>query len=157
MDRNQLIGKDNRLPWHLSADLKRFKRITMGKPIIMGRKTHESIGKPLPGRTNIVVSTNPNYKVEDCTVVGSLPAALDAAYGADEIMIIGGAALFEQALLLADRIYLTRVECEFEGDVWFPQIDWKNWEEKDRQKGTVDQNNPYPYSFVLFERRKYSG
>lgn len=126
----------------------------MGKPIIMGRKTHESIGKPLPGRTNIVVSTNPNYKTEGCTVVGSLSAAIEAAHGTDEIMIIGGAALFEQALFLADRIYLTQVEWEFEGDVWFPKIDWKDWEEKDRQKGTVDQDNPYPYSFVLFERRQ---
>ena len=153
VDRNRLIGRDNRLPWHLSADLKRFKRITMGKPIIMGRRTHESIGKPLPGRTNIVVSANPAYQAPGCVVAQSLSAAIDAAGDADEIMIVGGARLYEQAMPLADRIYLTEVEASFTGDTWFPPIDWGVWQEKQRDAHGADENNPHPFAFVLLERK----
>lgn len=153
MDRNRLIGRDNRLPWHLSADLKHFKQITMGKPIIMGRKTHESIGKPLPGRTNIVVTGNPAYPAPGCVVVNSLQGAIDAAQDADEVMIIGGARLYEQAMPLAHRIYLTQVEAAFEGDAWFPLADWDEWEETQRVTHEADDKNPYPYAFVLLERR----
>lgn len=153
MDRHRLIGRDNRLPWHLSADLKRFKRITMGKPIVMGRKTHESIGKPLPGRTNIVVSGNPAYRAAGCIVVPSLPAAIDAAQQAQEIMIIGGARLYEQAMPLAHRIYLTEVHASFSGDTWFPSIDWNAWEEIQRDTHEADDNNPHPYAFVLLEKK----
>jgi dihydrofolate reductase len=153
MDRNRLIGRDNRLPWHLSADLKHFKQVTLGKPIVMGRKTHESIGKPLADRTNIVITGNPAYPAPGCVVVQSLPAAIDAAHDADEIMIIGGARLYEQAMPLAHRIYLTEVQGDFAGDTWFPLIDWNEWEEKQRLAHEADDKNPYPYAFVLLERR----
>lgn len=153
MDRNRLIGRDNRLPWHLSADLKRFKRMTMGKPIVMGRKTHESIGNPLTGRTNIVVTGNPAYRAPGCVVVPSLAAAIDAARDAEEIMIIGGAALYEQAVPLAHRIYLTEVQASFAGDTWFPLIDWDAWEVKQRDAHGADENNPHPYAFVLLEKK----
>ncbi len=153
MDCNRLIGRENRLPWHLSADLKHFKQVTMGKPIIMGRKTHESIGKPLVGRTNIVVSGNPGYRAPGCVVVRSLSAAIDAARDAEEIMIIGGSRIYEQAVLLADRIYLTQVQTEFVGDTWFPPIDWDEWEEKKRVTCEADEKNPYPHAFVLLEKK----
>ncbi len=153
MDRHRLIGRDNRLPWHLSADLKHFRQITMGKPIVMGRKTHESIGKPLAGRTNIVVTGNPAYPAPGCVVVQSLPAAINAAQDADEVMIIGGARLYQQALPLAHRIYLTQVQAAFVGDTWFPLIDWDAWQEKQRVKHEADDKNPYPYEFVLLDRK----
>ncbi len=152
-DRNRLIGRDNRLPWHLSADLKHFKQLTMGKPVVMGRNTHASIGKPLPGRTNIVVTGNPDYPAPGCIVVPSLSAAIDAARDADEIMIIGGAQLYEQALAQASRIYLTEVHGEFTGDTWFPAIDGSEWEERERESHQADEKNPYAYAFVLLERR----
>jgi dihydrofolate reductase len=153
MDRDRLIGRDNRLPWHLSADLKHFKQVTMGRPIIMGRKTHESIGKPLAGRVNIVVTGNPDYPAPGCVVAPSLPAAIDAAQGADEIMIVGGARLYEQAMPLARRIYLTEVQASFAGDTWFPLIDEDVWEEKQRDAHQADEDNPHPYAFVLLERK----
>ncbi len=153
MDRNRVIGRDNRLPWHLPADLKRFKQITMGKPIIMGRNTYESIGKPLPGRTNIVVSGNPAYPAPGCVVVQSLSAAIDAAQDAAEIMVIGGARLYEQAISLAHRIYLTEVQASFAGDTWFPHIDRDQWEEKQRVTHEADDKNPHPYTFVLLEKK----
>ena len=153
MDRNRLIGREDQLPWHLSADLKHFKQVTMDKPIIMGRKTHESIAKPLAGRTNIVVTGNPGYRAPGCIVVRSLPAALDAAQDADEIMIIGGARLYQQALPLAHRIYLTEVQADCEGDTWFPLIDWGDWEEKKRVTYAADEKNPHPYAFVILEKK----
>lgn len=156
MDRHRLIGRDNRLPWHLPADLKHFKQITMGKPIIMGRKTHESIGKPLAGRTNIVVTGNPAYSARGCVVVRSLSAAIDAARGADEIIIIGGARMYEQAMPLTHRIYLTQVQGDFEGDTWFPRIDWDEWQETQRDTHKADENNSYPYAFVVLEKKTRS-
>lgn len=153
MDCNRLIGRDNRIPWHLSADMKHFKQLTMGKPIVMGRKTHESIGKPLAGRTNIVVSGNPGYSAPGCIVVQSLSAAIDAADDADEIMVIGGARLYELAMPLAHRIYLTQVQASFAGDTWFPLIAWDAWQEKQRDTYKADENNPHPYAFVLLEKK----
>lgn len=153
MDRNRLIGANNRLPWHLPADLRHFKEITMGQPIIMGRKTHESIGRPLPGRANIVVSRAAGYRVEGCINVTSLDAAFAAAGDSDEAMVIGGASLYEQALPKTQCIYLTRVDHEFAGDTWFPEFDPREWLEITRDAYPADAANPYPYCFVTMERR----
>ena len=153
---NGVIGKDNALPWRLTSDLKRFKAITMGKPIIMGRKTHESIGKPLPGRTNIVVTRNPSYDAEGCVVVDSLEAAVIAAQatGADEAFMIGGAALYEAALPLATRLYLTEVHCACDGDAHFPAWDRGAWRESHREDVSPDDMNQYHTTFSILERTR---
>lgn len=151
-DRNRLIGRNNELPWHLPADLKHFKTVTMGKPIIMGRKTHESIGRPLPGRSNIVITRDTRYQASGCTVVHSLESALEAASGAGEAMVIGGAQLYEQALPVARRIYLTRIDDQFEGDTWFPEYPQSQWKEVARQECVPDEQNPYSYAFLVLER-----
>lgn len=153
MDRNRLIGRGNALPWRLPADLKHFKAVTMGKPILMGRRTYESIGRPLPGRTNIVVSRDPHYAAPGCTVVPTIDAALAAAAGAPEIMLIGGAQLYAELLPRTQRIYLTRIDAAFEGDTWFPELVPADWRELERSDHAPDEQNPYPYSFVLLERR----
>lgn len=152
MDRNGIIGKDYTLPWRLSSDLKYFKAVTMGKPIVMGRKTHESIGRPLPGRDNVVLSRETDYQAEGCTVLNSLEDVYKRYADAGEVMIMGGADLFEQTLDKATRIYLTKVHAEVEGDTWFPKIDWDIWEEVGRQDFKADAKNEYDYSFVILER-----
>jgi len=151
---NRVIGRDNQLPWRISADLKHFKALTMGKPIVMGRKTWESIGRPLPGRKNIVVTRDPAYQAEGCQVVHSIERALDVAGGSDEVMIIGGAGLYQQVLGRADRLYLTRVKAEVDGDTWFPEIDPQQWHEVARESHTADENNEYDYDFVILERNQ---
>lgn len=152
MDENGLIGADNRLPWHLPADLKHFKALTMGHPILMGRRTHESIGRALPGRQNIVLTHRPGYRAEGCTVVNDLKQAYGAA-GKQELMMIGGAKVYEQVLPSARRIYLTRIHHAFEGDTFFPETDWPEWHETRREDHAPDERNPYDYSFILLERR----
>lgn len=152
MDRRGVIGRDGGLPWHLPADLKHFRRVTMGKPIVMGRKTHESIGRPLPGRENIVVSRSPAYRAPGCRVVASLARAHEVCRGAAEMMVIGGAALYREALPLARRVYLTEVHTEVEGDVHFPPLDRRQWRECSRENFDADERNCHPYSFVLLER-----
>ena len=154
MANHRVIGKGNALPWHLPADLRHFKATTMGHPIIMGRKTHESIGRPLPGRTNIVVTHKRDFRAEGCVVVHSLHEALQAAGEADEVFIMGGASLYEQALPLADRIYLTRIDADIDGDTYFPEIDWTEWQEIERQAFQPDAKNPHAYSFLIIERRR---
>lgn len=155
MDKNRVIGVNNTLPWHLPADLKHFKTVTMGKPILMGRNTYESIGKPLPGRENIVMSRQTNYAADGCTVVCSIEQAL-ARVGeldADELMIIGGATLYEAMLPMADRLYLTYVDTEVAaGDAYFPDIDNSEWTETHWENHAADEKNPYDYSFVTLER-----
>jgi dihydrofolate reductase len=123
----------------------------MGKPIIMGRKTFDSIGRPLPGRTNIVVTRDPAYQAEGCVVAHSIEAALAAAGEAEEVMIIGGADFYRQLLPRADRIYLTRIDAEIEGDTWFPELDAAQWRERSREDHVPDADNPYPYSFIVLE------
>jgi len=151
MDRNNLIGSRNGLPWRLPADLKHFKSVTMGKPIVMGRKTHDSIGRALPGRRNIVISRDPDYSpADECIVVESLEAALESARGAEEVMVIGGASIYEQALPLASRIYLTRIDAEFQGDTWF-SFDAVDWQEVFRMDHSPDADNLYAYSFMELE------
>ena len=153
MDRNGLIGKENQLPWHLPADLKHFKRVTMGKPIVMGRKTFESIGKPLPGRVNIVLTRRDTYQMPGCIVVSSLDNAIEAAGPVKEVMIIGGATLYGEALPRADRIYLTQVQAELEGDTWFPPLDESHWEVVQQAEHKADKNNPYGYVFKTLDRK----
>lgn len=155
---NGVIGRNNQLPWRLPADMQYFRRMTMGKPIVMGRKTFESFGaKPLPGRHNIVLTRDASYKADGATVVGSLAAALTAAGEASEIMIIGGSELYMQALPMADRIYLTRVHGEFEGDAFFPTVEPTIWNEVSREDHEPDEKNPCAYSFLVLERKTTVG
>ena len=152
MDRNGVIGKDGSLPWYLSSDLKHFKKITMGKPIVMGRKTHESIGRPLPGRENVVITSDKEYQAPGCTVLNSIECVFAKFRHIDEIMIMGGADLYKQLLAGADRIYLTEVHADLEGDTYFPEFDRESWEEIERYDFRADEKNEYDYSFVILER-----
>jgi len=152
MAENRVIGRDNRLPWHLPADLRHFKQVTVGKPVLMGRKTYESIGRPLPERTNIVVTRDRSYEAPGCVVVHSINSALEAAGGHEEVMVIGGTDFYWQLLPKADRIYLTLVHAKFEGDALFPELDEHEWREIDRMDCAPDEKNPWPYSFILLER-----
>lgn len=152
MDRNRAIGNSGDLPWHQRADLQRFKAITMGKPILMGRKTHDSIGRALPGRHNIVLTRDRTCEAaEGCTVVHDLQAALAVA-ASPEIMIIGGADIFEATLPHSEKIYLTEIHAEVEADTFFPAYDPGNWEEVSRETFPADEQNDYPYSFVELVR-----
>lgn len=155
---NRVIGNQNRLPWHLPEDLKYFKSVTLGKPIIMGRKTYESIGRPLPGRTNIVVTRDPDYHREGIEVVHSLEQAVERAEqivlinGGDEALVIGGAELYAQALPKVGRLYLTQVHAEVEGDAYFPAFDPAEWYQSGRQDYASSGCNPFDYSFIVLER-----
>lgn len=153
MDRNRLIGRNNGLPWHLSADLKHFKAVTLGKPIVMGRKTFESIGRPLPGRRNIVISRNPAYRAPGCEVFAGLDEVLAALTDVEEVSVIGGAEIFKQALPLADKMHLTVIDHAFEGDAWFPEYDEREWRctatEAHRHD---DERGSFTYRFLTLER-----
>jgi dihydrofolate reductase len=152
MAANRVIGRDNQLPWHLPADLKHFKQLTTGKPILMGRKTWESIGRPLPERTNIVITRDTGYTAAGCVVVHSFDAALRAAGHNDEVMVIGGSELYRQVLPQVTTIYLTRVHAEIEGDAVFPEIDASEWREVERTDCEPDEKNAYAYSFITLQR-----
>ena len=154
MDRQGVIGAHGALPWRLSGDLRHFKAITMGKPLIMGRKTHESIGRPLPGRQNIVLTRQQDYTAPGCDICHDAEQALAACTGAEEAMVMGGAALYEQFLPRAERIYLTRVQAEVDGDTWFPPFDESAWHEVERRDQPADERNEYPCSFLLLEKIK---
>ena len=154
MARNRVIGRDNRLPWRLPADLAYFKRVTMGHPVIMGRRTWESIGRPLPGRKNIVVTRNRDYSAPGATVVGSLEDAWRAAGEVEEACVIGGTSLFAEALPHADRIHLTEVEAEVEGDTYFPPFDRSQWVEREVARQARDERHEYPFRIVVLERRR---
>lgn len=151
--RNGVIGRDNRLPWRLPDDLAYFKRVTMGHPVIMGRRTHESIGKPLPGRKNIVVTHNAAYEAPGCIVVHSLADAWRAAEGAEEACVVGGTSLFEETLPTADVIHLTEVEADVEGDTYFPPFDRSAWSESEVSRHAADARHAYPFRIVRLERR----
>jgi dihydrofolate reductase len=146
VSQNGLIGKQGGLPWHLPAELARFKQITMGHPIIMGRKTHESIGRALPGRQNIVISHNQDFKAASCEVVGSLDDAIQAAGQTDEIFVIGGASIYEMAISKADKVYLTRVATDLDGDKYF-DFDNSNWKLISSEKHKADEKNKYDFEF----------
>jgi dihydrofolate reductase len=157
---NGVIGRNNALPWHLPGDLQYFKRITMGKPVVMGRKTFESIGRPLPGRTNVVISRDPGFSAAGVKVVASLEAALKLATdiamidGVEELVVIGGEQIYREALPMAQRIYLTEVHADVEGDAVLPPVRWEEWSEISRERHAASGTNPYDYSFVVFERRE---
>ena len=153
MARNRVIGRDNALPWRLPADLAYFKRVTLGHPVVMGRRTYESIGRPLPGRKNIVVSRNPQFLAPGCTVVHSLDAAWDAAAGADKAFVIGGTTLFEETLPIAGVIHLTEVEAEVEGDTFFPEFDRAEWRETEVERHGADERHAYPFRILRLERK----
>ncbi|WP_184198886.1 dihydrofolate reductase [Chitinimonas taiwanensis] len=147
--RNHTVGIANRLPWHLSDDLKYFKATTSGHPIIMGRKTYDSIGRPLPGRHNIVVTRDRNWKADGVTVVHSIAEAVAAAGEVDEVFLIGGASLYAEALPLADRLYLTEIDADFDGDAFFP--DWPRAQFRELRRDTR-QGEDFAYSFVVYEK-----
>ena len=153
MDQNRVIGKDNQLPWHLPADLQYFKKVTMGHPIIMGRKTFDSIGRVLPGRENVIVTRNREYKNEDCTILHSIDEIKQFADGKEqEVFVIGGAEIFKGILPVADRLYLTEIDASFEGDTYFPTIDDKEWRQVSVTPGVADEKNKYAHRFIVLER-----
>ena len=150
---NRVIGRDNRLPWRMPADLAHFKRLTMGKPIIMGRRTWESLPGLLPHRTHVVVTRDVDYTVEGGLVVHSLDQAFNLVGDAEEMMVVGGANLYTQTLPLASRMYLTIVHGEFEGDTLFPEYPQAAWRETSRESHPADERNPHAYTFLQLERR----
>ncbi|MGY3947327.1 diacylglycerol kinase [Aeromonas allosaccharophila] len=155
MAHDRVIGKDNQMPWYLPADLAHFKRVTLGKPVLMGRKTFESIGRPLPGRRNLVISRNPGYQAEGIEVVGSVEAALAQLAGSavEELMVIGGGHLYAEMLPSADCLYLTQINLAVEGDTRFPAFDDGQWQRIDCESHPADEKNPHPYRFETWQRR----
>lgn len=158
MSTNRTIGINNALPWHLPNDLKYFKQATMGKPIVMGRKTFESIGKPLPGRRNIVISRDLSYQAEGVDVVSSLEHAIELGEsiaminGQEEVMVIGGAQIYELALEEADRLYITHVDANVEGDAFFPEVNWQDYQLIAEEAFNAEGHNPYDYRFSIYQR-----
>jgi len=150
MANNRVIGKDNQMPWHLPADLKHFKAVTLGKPVIMGRKTYESIGRPLPGRRNIILTRDQDYTVNGCESVSSLEEAMAQLKDVEEVMIIGGGYLYSQTLSQADRLYLTFIDLDVDGDTKFPEFEHLKLKEVKREKYHKNEKNPYNYEFVDF-------
>ncbi|OZI26145.1 dihydrofolate reductase [Bordetella genomosp. 9] len=148
--RNRVIGRDNGLPWKLPGDLAHFKRTTLGHPIVMGRKTWESLGRPLPGRSNIVISRTPGYAADGAIVVPDIDAALRAAGDTDEVFIIGGAQIFGAVLDHAERIVATEIDADIDGDAWFPHLPTFRWREVSRRPQPAE--NGYAYDFVVYER-----
>lgn len=153
MARRRIIGRNNRLPWHLPADLAHFKRLTLHKPIVMGRRTRQSLPGLLPHRRHIVISRDPSFRSDQCEVVDSPTAALAAVAGEPEVMIVGGAAIFQAMLPLAGRMELTFIEADIDGDTRFPDWDARPWVEVGREHRAADDNNAYAMDFVRFERR----
>jgi len=159
---NRVIGSDNDMPWRLSSDLKRFKALTLGKPVVMGRRTYQSIGRPLPGRANIVVTRSPTWRADGVRVAGSLDDALRLAIeaaqanGANEVFVIGGGQIYSDAMPYADRLYITEVAARPEGDVVFPRIDAAVWRETDSEGPVQSERDSAPITFVTYERRERS-
>ena len=152
MARNRVIGAGNKIPWHLPAELKLFKTITMGHHIVMGRNTWESIGRLLPGRTSVIVTRQPAYRIEGAVMASSIETALDACKGDDEIFIIGGAQLYSAAMPQANRLYLTVVDADIAGDAFMPAFDPGAWHQRSAQSYTADEKNPYAYEQTVYER-----
>ncbi|MGM7701390.1 dihydrofolate reductase [Pseudalkalibacillus sp. Hm43] len=151
MGKNHVIGKNNDLPWRLPEDLKWFKQVSTGHTVIMGRKTYESIGKPLPNRKNVIVTNDKEYEAEGCIVTHSIEEALQQ--DGDETIVIGGAKIYEQVLDDADRLYMTYIDEEFEGDTFFPEYDESEWELTSKEIGIKDEKNPYDYYFCVYDRK----
>ena len=154
MAKNRVIGKDNDMPWHLPADLQYFRKMTSGKPIIMGRKTYESIGRPLPKRHNIIISRNSDYVVEGCDVVSSLDEAVKVAGDVEELFIIGGGFLYNQTIDATDKLYLTFIDLEVEGDTFFPSYEHLNTAKIFSEKHPKDEKNPHDYEFTIFDVKR---
>lgn len=152
MDENRAIGRNNQLPWHLPEDLKYFKRVTMGKPIAMGRKTYDSIGRPLPGRENIVITRSQGITIEGCTVIHDVKDLLKR--DDKELFVIGGAEIFKEILPFADRLYVTEISEEFEADTFFPEYNLSDWELIESTPGVKDEKNPYDYEFLVYQRKQ---
>jgi dihydrofolate reductase len=153
MDRNRVIGKDNRLPWRLPADMRRFRALTMGKRVLMGRKTFESIGRPLEGRINLVLTRDPGFSAPGCEVLHSADEALDLARSGADLMVIGGASVYQQFMAPAERLYLTLVHHELDGDAWFPPFTDADWGLAAREDLPADAEHPFPYSFLELHRQ----
>jgi dihydrofolate reductase len=151
MGENRTIGKDNDMPWHLPADLAYFKKVTSGHTVLMGRKTHESIGRSLPNRKNIIITHNKEYKAEGCTVVHSVEEALNHT-NEDEVFVIGGAQIYDVFLPTADRLYITQIEQSFDGDAFFPPFDLSKWKLISEEQGIKSEKNPYDYKFLVYEK-----
>jgi dihydrofolate reductase len=154
MGKGRVIGSENRLPWRLPADMKHFRALTLGKPVLMGRKTFDSIGKALPDRLNIVVTQDRGFRAAGVSVAHSIEEALAAGAGAEEIMVIGGASFYAQLLPQAQRLYITEILHDFPGDAFFPAWDPGEWQQIKRENHAPDDRNPYAYSFVTLERRR---
>ena len=154
MAANRVIGRDNALPWRLPDDLAHFKRVTLGHAVVMGRRTYESIGKPLPGRRNVVVTRNADFEAPGCIIANSLEEAWNAASGSDEVCVIGGTTLFAETLPIADVIHLTEVQAEVEGDTYFPEFDRSAWRETEVARHAADARHRYPFRIVRLERRR---
>ncbi|AEG02890.1 dihydrofolate reductase [Methylomonas methanica] len=152
MASNRVIGLNGMMPWHLSADLKRFKQITLGSPIMMGRKTFDAIGRPLPGRENLIISRNPDYRQPGCRIFADIDGALEYAQVCPEVFVIGGATLYEALLPQADFVYLTLIHREFAGDTYFPEIDYSAWRTLERVEVTDDPAVDFSYSFLKLAR-----
>lgn len=150
--RNGVIGARNDLPWRLPADLKHFRKVTIGNPVIMGRRTWESIGKALPDRRNIVITRNPEFAAAGAETADSVEAALAMVAGIRDVMIIGGAAIYKESMRYVTRMYVTEVHADIEGDTYFPNFDITEWRETRREDHAADEANPYPYSFVTLEK-----
>lgn len=155
MDKNRVIGKDNQIPWYLPADLKFFKRTTLGRHVLMGRKNYQSIGKPLPKRTNVVITRNPFFVSSGCIVVHSLEEALQVAHDnqEEEVFIIGGGEIYSQAMPLTQKMYLTEIDAEFDGDVFFPEFDESEWEVVSEEHYEPDEKNEFPFTVRIYERK----
>ncbi|MEK6207016.1 MAG: dihydrofolate reductase [Chloroflexota bacterium] len=151
-DRRGVIGKDGHLPWRLPDDMKHVRALTVGKPLIMGRRTFDSIGKPLPDRVSIVLTRDPDFRCDGCLVARTPDEALALAGDAPEVIVFGGAGVFKDFLPRADRIYLTEVDTEAVGDTYFPPFDPSEWREVDRQRHSVDARHPFAFEFVTLER-----
>ena len=150
--RNRVIGIENRLPWKLPEDLAHFKALTLGHPILMGRKTFESLGRPLPGRRNILITRNPNYQSPGCEIAVSIADAIALCARADEFFFIGGAELYKQVLPVVDRLYLTEVQIEVQGDAWFPEFDRTTFTEISRVHNLGEKGDPLHFDYVIYDR-----
>lgn len=151
MDKNRVIGKNNQLPWHLPADLAYFKSVTMGHAMVMGRKTYEAIGRPLPGRKNIILTKNRHYEADGCIIIHSVQEVLET-FADEPLDVIGGAQIISQFLPFTKKLYITKIEESFEGDVFFPKINEKEWNLVSKKQGVTDEKNPYLYYFLVYER-----
>ncbi|GAA0459272.1 dihydrofolate reductase [Alkalibacillus silvisoli] len=152
MDENQVIGYNNDMPWHLPNDLKYFKKVTTGSPVVMGRKTFESIGRPLPNRSNIIMTRNKNYTQSACTVIHDWDD-LNEVINEEQAFIIGGSELFSKALEQVDYMYITRIHEEFKGDTYFPNVDWSKWKLVEERRGELDEKNEHEHTFKVYKRK----